>query len=130
MFTIRVKGLPRPAQRGAGVGSSLPGIALITFIVLKLTGVVGWSWWWVLSPIWISGILFVLVLCALAVALHIEARRLMRAFMDHWKSEDWRRGRCTAGEERPGASGGDPGLLDGEGLHPRKLGGQTRNVRP
>jgi hypothetical protein len=30
-----------------------------TFIVLKLTGVIAWSWWWVLSPVWISGILVV-----------------------------------------------------------------------
>lgn len=25
----------------------------ITFIVLKLVGTIKWSWWWVLSPIWI-----------------------------------------------------------------------------
>jgi hypothetical protein len=25
----------------------------IVFIILKLTGVIAWSWWWVLSPIWI-----------------------------------------------------------------------------
>lgn len=25
----------------------------ITFIILKLTNVITWSWWWVLSPIWI-----------------------------------------------------------------------------
>ena len=23
------------------------------FIVLKLIGVISWSWWWVLSPLWI-----------------------------------------------------------------------------
>jgi hypothetical protein len=109
VFTIRVKGLSRRAQRGADGGSSLPGIALIVFIVLKLTGVVGWSWWWVLSPIWISGILFVLRLCALVVALHIEARRHMRAFMDQLKSEDWRRGRLVTGKGHPGASGGSYG---------------------
>ena len=33
----------------------------IVFIVLKLLGVINWSWWWVLSPIWIS-IIIVLVL--------------------------------------------------------------------
>lgn len=26
---------------------------LIVFIVLKLCGVINWSWWWVLSPIWL-----------------------------------------------------------------------------
>jgi hypothetical protein len=25
---------------------------MITFIVLKLTGVVAWSWWWVFAPAW------------------------------------------------------------------------------
>jgi hypothetical protein len=23
------------------------------FIILKLCGVINWSWWWVLSPLWI-----------------------------------------------------------------------------
>ena len=27
----------------------------LIFIVLKLTNVIAWSWWWVLSPILISG---------------------------------------------------------------------------
>lgn len=27
----------------------------LIFIVLKLTNVIAWSWWWVLSPIWITG---------------------------------------------------------------------------
>lgn len=34
---------------GIGWLAILPLIAL--FIILKLTGVVGWSWWWVLSPL-------------------------------------------------------------------------------
>jgi len=46
--------------RRASAPSATPQIALITFIVLKLTGVIAWSWWWVLSPIWIGGILLVL----------------------------------------------------------------------
>ena len=25
----------------------------IVFIVLKLTGLIYWSWWWVLSPVWL-----------------------------------------------------------------------------
>lgn len=30
------------------------GLLTIVFIVLKLMDVITWSWWWVLSPIWIS----------------------------------------------------------------------------
>lgn len=28
--------------------------ALIAFLALKFAGVVTWSWWWVLSPLWMS----------------------------------------------------------------------------
>ena len=50
------------------------GILGLIFITLKLTGVIGWSWWWVLSPFWIpilvvAGILvFALVLALIASA--------------------------------------------------------------
>jgi hypothetical protein len=37
--------------------------------VLKLTGVITWSWWWVVSPLWMSGILLAPVLCVLLVLL-------------------------------------------------------------
>lgn len=42
-------------------GISFTGLLTIVFIVLKLCGVITWSWLWVLSPIWISAILVVLV---------------------------------------------------------------------
>ena len=27
-------------------------LLLVLFVGLKLAGVISWSWWWVLSPIW------------------------------------------------------------------------------
>jgi hypothetical protein len=39
-------------NNGSGIG--LVGALGIAFIVLKLLGVINWSWWWVLSPFWIS----------------------------------------------------------------------------
>jgi hypothetical protein len=43
-------------------GIGFTGLLTILFIGLKLTGHITWSWWWVLSPIWISVlILFVLI---------------------------------------------------------------------
>lgn len=36
-------------------------VLAIVFIVLKLLGIIKWSWWWVLAPIWIP-IIIVLVL--------------------------------------------------------------------
>jgi hypothetical protein len=43
-------------------GISFPGALTVLFIGLKLTNVIAWSWWWVLSPIWISLSLVVVVL--------------------------------------------------------------------
>lgn len=33
----------------------------IVFVVLKLTEVIDWSWWWVLSPLWIGLALFLVI---------------------------------------------------------------------
>lgn len=41
------------------------GLLTIVFIVLKLMGVVAWSWVWVLSPLWISVVLWVFVMVIL-----------------------------------------------------------------
>ena len=40
------------------------GINVLTmiFLVLKLVGVIHWSWWWVLSPLWIGWIV-VMAIC-------------------------------------------------------------------
>jgi ABC-type polysaccharide/polyol phosphate export permease len=40
---------------------------LIAFIVLKLCGVIAWSWWWVLSPIWLPLIAVIVFLIAVAI---------------------------------------------------------------
>ena len=64
----RVKGLKRQHKLKGKVMTSSSGIAispadllLLIFITLKLCGVIGWSWWWVLSPLWIKVILVLLV---------------------------------------------------------------------
>jgi len=38
---------------------SFMGMLTILFIALKLTNYVDWSWWWVLSPIWLGFLLAV-----------------------------------------------------------------------
>lgn len=43
-------------------GPDLFGLLALLFIGLKLTGHVDWSWWWVLSPIWIPIGLAVVIL--------------------------------------------------------------------
>ena len=43
-------------------GIGFAGLLTVAFIVLKLMGVIAWSWWWVLSPIWISILLVITIL--------------------------------------------------------------------
>ena len=45
----------------SGGGMGLGSVLLVVFIVLKLTHVIDWSWWWVLSPMWIGALLWVLI---------------------------------------------------------------------
>lgn len=54
--------------KSGGIGFA--GLLTIVFITLKLTGVISWSWLWVLSPIWIS---FALALVILVIAAIIAA---------------------------------------------------------
>lgn len=46
-------------------GLSFTSALLLIFVVLKLCGVISWSWLWVLSPIWIP-----LALCAILVTIY------------------------------------------------------------
>lgn len=53
----------------AGCGSvGIAGTLTIVFIVLKLCGLIAWSWTWVLSPLWISAILWVIVVAIVLLA--------------------------------------------------------------
>ena len=53
-------------QASGGIGFT--GLLTIVFIVLKLCGVITWSWWWVLSPLWISAILWVVLVVIVLLA--------------------------------------------------------------
>lgn len=46
---------------------SLSGILLIIFVVLKLAGLITWSWVWVLSPLWISMALYTVLIVIMAI---------------------------------------------------------------
>jgi hypothetical protein len=48
-------------------GIGFAGLLTVAFIVLKLMGVIAWSWWWVLSPIWISFLLLVAILIVIGI---------------------------------------------------------------
>jgi hypothetical protein len=61
----------RTNSSSGGIG--FVGLLTIVFITLKLTGYIDWSWWWVLSPIWISlGILLFLGVVVITIAVAFD----------------------------------------------------------
>ena len=40
-------------SNNSGCSVDLLDVLTIVFVVLKLTGNITWSWWWVLAPTWI-----------------------------------------------------------------------------
>ena len=50
-----------------GIGT----ILFLIFMILKLCGVISWSWWWITAPIWIpiaiifAGVIFVFTVAAI-----------------------------------------------------------------
>jgi len=54
-------------------GIGFAGLLTIVFITLKLTGVIAWSWWWVLSPIWISFALLIGIIAVVLLGVFIVA---------------------------------------------------------
>ena len=50
-------------MKEGGIGLDI--ILFIVFLILKLTGDIDWSWWWVTSPLWIPvGIVFAIFIIA------------------------------------------------------------------
>lgn len=57
-------------DRKTAGGIGFFGMLTILFIGLKLGGAIDWSWWWVLSPLWLP-VAAVLVLCAILIGLDL-----------------------------------------------------------
>lgn len=53
-------------------GIGFTGGLTILFIAFKLMGVISWSWLWVLSPLWISAALVLLVLVIAGIVLLVN----------------------------------------------------------
>ena len=52
------------SNQTTNTGISVYTTIFLIFLVLKLTGNISWSWWWVTSPLWIP-LLLVLSIMAL-----------------------------------------------------------------
>ena len=55
-------------------GIGFTGLLTIAFIVLKLCGVINWSWVWVLAPLWIGWSLVLFIVAVVVVAKVIAER--------------------------------------------------------
>lgn len=58
------------ASSSSSSGISLLGVVFVVFLVLKLIGIITWSWWWITAPLWgpvALAAIFILVTCAIAL---------------------------------------------------------------
>ena len=55
---------------GKSTSIGIPGLLGVAFVVLKLCGVINWSWWWVLSPFWGGLAIFLLIVLGV-IAYHV-----------------------------------------------------------
>jgi phosphoglycerol transferase MdoB-like AlkP superfamily enzyme len=67
MISKTATGATATATVSTSGGTGFAGLLTIAFIVLKLTHVIDWSWWWVTSPLWITGLLYAALLLLLGV---------------------------------------------------------------
>lgn len=59
-------------------GIGFTGALTIAFIVLKLTGYITWSWWWVLSPTLIVLAIIALILSGIIIAYCVERHNTLK----------------------------------------------------
>ena len=58
-------------ENKGGGGLELLSVLGIVFVVLKLVGIIDWSWIWVLCPFWIEIALFIILYIVFKIAMKI-----------------------------------------------------------
>jgi len=53
-------------MKGNG-GVGLVSLLTVLFVGLKLTKYIDWSWWWVLSPLWIDALFVISIIIIIAI---------------------------------------------------------------
>jgi len=62
-----------PNRTNGTVGVGFYGLLFIAFLVLKLCGVIDWSWWWITAPLWGPVVFLVVVFLFVVVILGIAS---------------------------------------------------------
>ena len=50
------------SNESSSSGVGFLGLLTLLFIALKLCNIIDWSWWWVLSPLWIPFALVIVLI--------------------------------------------------------------------
>ena len=64
-------------------------ILLITFIILKLTDNIDWSWWWVTSPLWIPLVIVTLMTLLFELS-DLQMRKIINHIWKYFTNPDYR----------------------------------------
>lgn len=97
-------------------GIGFCGLLAVAFIVLKLTGVINWSWLWVLAPIWtptaITLAIIVIMLDQLRIIFHRSTEEVEEAKLERLKNRldgrnNWQGSSLHKWIEKQFSAGGD-----------------------
>ena len=61
------------------------GLLTIVFVILRLTEVITWSWWWVLAPLWIPMALSTIVVVIVFLVIGLVLKKSITNFF-MWKN--------------------------------------------
>lgn len=67
------------SMRNSVIKVELNGVGFVLFLVfmiLKLTGVIDWSWWWITAPLWMQLAYVIIALVAVLCMAYAKYRRL------------------------------------------------------
>lgn len=65
------------SNKSSSGGVGVCTVVGIVFLILKLTGLIDWSWWWVLAPFWIpiAGVItFIIIALLVKLIQHLFER--------------------------------------------------------
>lgn len=62
-------------MKDGSISIGFSGILFIVFLILKLTNVIAWSWWWVTAPLWITIALNILIIISIVLFQFIIHRK-------------------------------------------------------
>ncbi|WP_159109262.1 hypothetical protein [Elizabethkingia anophelis] len=63
------------SNNSSSSGLGLSTVVFIVFLILKLTNTINWSWWWVTAPIWISALIYALILICTGLVFRFIKRK-------------------------------------------------------